>query len=224
MRHTPAPAPRAPSALLAASALLSPLLWPLLSCAAAPAPLLWDAVPGPYVDALRDWTRAAERFEELEGRLFVSATLLSPTFERARAAELAARLDLTADERRREEEALARRAAEQRLFFVALATQEHVHNDLRPRGGPFAAHLLVGEEALPASWVTEVATQEQVALQRLFPALTSLHRGYWVSFPAAPASAAPRLRVSGLPGAVTLSWELGADGGAPRGALEGGAP
>ena len=188
----------------------------LASCAAPPPALSWDAPApaAPYRETLSAWTRSGERFEEMEGRLFVSATLLSPSFERARAAELAARLELTSAERRREEDGLVRRAQEQRLFFVALATQEHSHNDLRPRGSVFSAHLLVGEQVLPATWITESTTQEQLALRFAFPFLSPLHQGYWVSFPGSPSAEQVSLRVSGLPGAVTLSWDL--RGEAPR--------
>ncbi len=192
----------------------------LTACVAPPPSLSWDAPAAPaapaapYREALSAWTRSGERFENMEGRLFVSATLLSPTFERARAAELAARLDLTASELRREEELLTRRAQEQRLFFVALATQEHSHNDLRPRGSVFSAHLLVGGETLPATWITESTTQEQQALRFTFPFLSPLHQGYWVSFPISPDAEQLSLRVSGLPGAVTLSWDL--RGAAPK--------
>ena len=201
----------------------------LTACAPSPPrPLSWDTQPvgaarvtsageplsprerrARYEELVSDWTRTGECFEDMEGRLFVSATLLSPTFERARAAELSVRQSLTAAERRREEEGLTRRAQEQRLFFVALATQEHTHNDLRPRGSVFSAHLIVGEEAIPPSWIIEATVQEQLALRFEFPFLSSLHRGYWVSFPAVPLSGLTRLRVAGIPGAVTLSWDLG---------------
>ncbi len=195
-----------------ASAPPRPLLWDSGAPSAPSAPRAPSAPSAPsaraYEELVDEWTRTGECFEDMEGRLFVSATLLSPTFERARAAQLSARQSLTRAEHRREEEGLTRRAQEQRLFFVALATQEHTHNDLRPRGSTFSAHLIIGDEAIPASWIIEATVQEQLSLRFEFPFLSSLHRGYWVSFPAVEMGGVARLRVSGVPGAVTLSWDI----------------
>ena len=177
-----------------------------------------------YHERLSAWTRTGERFESFEGRLFVTATCLSPQLESVRATYEAERLSLTEEERAQRRSTLIERAEARLTFFVAIVTQEHIQNDLRPRGGALSAHLIINGQAIEPTSISELTLKEQLSYAFDFPYLTSLHRGYLVSFPkqerdqdrAQNKAQAFSLRISSVPGSLSLSWVLTGEPVEPR--------
>jgi len=179
-----------------------------------------SALSPQYQQELKRWTRRGEAFERFEGRLFVEATCLSPRFEMWRAAWHGARLSLTQGELKDSAQQMTQRAQAQRLFFVAVATQDQSSNDLRPRGSSLKAHLISGGEAIEPLWINELNPQERLSAEVDFPYFTPLYRAYWVAFPSGALHEELKLRVSGLKGTVTLSWNFKT----PRAHAERGSP
>ena len=218
------------------STVLKELLWTLIICVtvgcagAQSTALQWEraedqtlperslTLEAGYHQAVEQWTRKGEDFEQLEGKLFVQATCLSPSFEAWRGAWHGVKRSLTQAEQDSVTLSLIQRSKHQLLFFVALATQEQGFNDLRQRGSALKAHLLVGDQVLEPQWINELSSQERFSAPVDFPYLTPLYKGYWVSFPAQPTAKELSLRISSLLGTVTLRWTLtGRDAQAVRG-------
>ena len=194
----------------------------------------WDQLKGEsYAHALSTWTRSDEVFEDFEGRLFTTATWITPHFERARAQHHGDRLSLTPQEVEQRQETLIQKASGSILFFVVVMTQDSTLNDLRPRGAPLSAHLIYEGNVYAPEWITVLSTQEQAMMRFDFPHLSPISRGYWVSF-SRPASwhksqksdegkSAPppsgdaqaespypkrvQFRLSSLPATIKLTWE-----------------
>ena len=57
-------------------------------------------------------------------------------------------------------------------------------------------------------WINELNPQERLSAEVDFTYFTPLYRAYWVAFPSGQIHEELKLRVSGLKGTVTLSWDL----------------
>jgi hypothetical protein len=224
------------TSLMITSLMISVLMITLLGCAVTKphthSP--WDQLEGEsYPYALKAWTRSDEVFEDFEGRLFATATWVTPHFERARAQHHGDRLSLTAQEVERLQEALIQKASGSILFFVVVMTQDSTLNDLRPRGAPLSAHLIYEDQVYAPEWITVLTTQEQATMRFDFPHLSLISRGYWVSFPRPASWRKPQksddtearshrsagaqagrehlkrvqFRLSSLPATIKLTWE-----------------
>ncbi|MEE2645570.1 MAG: hypothetical protein VYD19_11610 [Myxococcota bacterium] len=175
-----------------------------LSCGVQPPAQSWHSEQTQeYEESLAAWTRRGERYENFEGRLFVTATLFSPAFTKAYQRRLEKRREL----RQREREHQTERNRDTLRLFVAMNTTEQLWNDLRLKGGVFEATLFVDGRAIQPLKIERVALQTSTFLSLAFPYLSSLDQGYWLSFPAAEPQQHIALRISGDPASVTLRWE-----------------
>lgn len=176
-----------------------------------------------YRSVLSEWTRDGEAYLALGGRLFVSATWLSPAFLQAQVAARAGTEDYSVAEA----DAAQRDALTPRnevVFVLGVNTPEWGWNHLeapedtavfrlRLRNLRDGGHGATALEVAPLK-VERLETQPKFAL--LYPFITPLHIGYRVVFPenVGGVSVVPgpggvlRLVVAGPPGSVALDWAI----------------
>ena len=142
-------------------------------------------------------------------RSTVTATCFSPSF--------AVELQRERSNRARDHESLlqeklkqARQTAEENLvFFVALHTQNHYWNDLESKTGTFKVALYTDDTDPISPLKIERLNQNQMAdWSTLFPAMSPLDTGYFISFPPVEEVRNVRLLISGDPGAMEMTWRL----------------
>lgn len=156
---------------------------------------------------LSAWTRREEAYEAFEGRLFVTATLLSPTFGRAWVEERARREGWTSD-RRTTERAAADAAAQSALtFYVGVIAQDVRWDDAAPDGTLEMALTTAGGE-FHASSVQKLSEDEIGDLLPYLTWVTPLHSLYRVTFPPLASPSVVGLRIAGPPAHLDLRWEL----------------
>jgi hypothetical protein len=180
--------------------------------------------PGPYDRALSTWTRSAKVYRDLESRITVSATYLSPGFVEAMTAERVrvfapTEAALAAWRKERSDE-----AAQSEVFFVSVETRDRDWNDLDRADSMWRLYLETDRGVkVPPARVVAVRGQPPV-LSHFFPHLGHFAIGYWVYFPRYPeyrdGEGLPRpvvdaslswfkLRMRSPVAAVELTWKPG---------------
>ena len=176
-----------------------------------------------YSAVLQEWTRDGEAYLALGGRLFVSATWLSPAFLQAQVAARAGNEDFSAAEADAAQRDVLT-ALNEVVFVIGVNTPEWGWNHLEApedtavfrlrlrhfRGQGRDAPLI---EVAPLR-VERLESKPKFAL--LYPFITPLHIGYRVVFPenVSGVSVVPgpggllRLVVAGPPGSVALDWAI----------------
>lgn len=150
-------------------------------------PVLISCGPSPYDDALSTWTRTAKVYRDLESRINVAATYLSPGFVEAMTAERVrvfapTEAELAAWSRERSAE-----AARSEVFFLSVATRDREWNDLDQGDSMWRLYLETDRGVkVPPERIVAVRGQPPV-LSHFFPHLGHFAIGYWVYFPRYPA-------------------------------------
>jgi len=189
--------------------LLGLLLLPL-GCAGGP-PTQWKPSPeitSGYTSVLETWTRDAAYYQELQGRLFVTATCFSPAFARAYAHQRALRQGLPKSEAALLRRELVRAAENEVRFFMSVATYDDHWNDLEDPKSSLRLRLFYGEGEtyIEPLRIERVPADELADLRLFFPYSNPLSVAYVVLFPAPPSIDRLRLRVAGPPAVIDLEW------------------
>mgnify|MGYP000362625298 CR=1 FL=1 len=186
-----------------------------------------------YFNVQKKWTRHTEVFDHFEGRLFTSATLISPAFEQIRVKRHQKKLGLSVDE---STQLLAKRLKQSQsgyLFFVTLSSsdapklqrpniQKKVEEVIKGREDELKASLLIDGNIFSLSQIDQLSFKRGQALHNDFPYITPVKTGYWLYFevPAdftATALAKKseshtqhkfQLRFSSLSATALLEWDL----------------
>lgn len=172
--------------------------------------LLWDAPTNrSYKSETRNWTRTDQIFDGIINRSTVQVTCFSPTFARILEQERAQRARLDSDTARIRLKDAVEKAKEELVFFVALHTQNHFWNDLARKKPTFTVKLYVdgGTMQTPTS-ITRLGENQMADWSTLFPEVTALDTGYFVTFKAPEPSKEVRLLISGDPGAMEMRWKI----------------
>ena len=173
-------------------------------------PLSWNSARDTsYRKHVRDWTRTDQIYDGIIARSTATATCFSPAFsvelqrERSRRAKDDPRLlDGHLNE--------AREAAEAQLtFFVSLHTQNHYWNDLESQQPTFKVLMYTDDSTPITPTKIKRLNQNQMAdWSTLFPSISPLDTGYFISFPPPGRVSNLRLLISGDPGAMEMNWRL----------------
>ncbi len=165
-----------------------------------------------YSDALRNWTRKGQAFQDLEQRILVYATLLSPSFQADRARFEGKNLGLSqADIEARVEQATAE-AEDSVQFFMVVSTFDSHWNNLDKAEHTFSLFLKSATgESTPTS-VKLLNKEEYTNAQLAFSYAEPLFKGYLVRFPKPESTGTSpgdlTLRIAGAPALVELKWDL----------------
>lgn len=197
-----APAARRARALLAGLAAL------IAGCAAGPVAWTPAAAPAALDDARAAYTRKAEVYEELQGRLFVRATLHAPPFAAALADWKAERFGLDPAARAAAVAAAVAQARDETRFFLALATRHHEWNDLGHRDGTMRVRMQVGDEWVEPVSIHQLDLNEMVDRRVIFPYAGDLTIGYDIVFPKVTDPKRIRLQLVGIPARGDLVWTI----------------
>ncbi|MEE2785769.1 MAG: hypothetical protein VX589_00420 [Myxococcota bacterium] len=176
-------------------------------------PIGWDnqtLEPRPYAAQLNDWTRHEVSYHQIESRLFVHATCVSPTFASVYARENADRANMAASEAIALREKLVKEARTELKFIVSVATGDPYWNDMGGSKATLRASLTVDErlEMIKPVTVERLTPKQQADLRPFFEYLTPLSQAYVVTFPPFKGGKRLNLRIGGPPGVVELSWNL----------------
>ena len=186
-----------------------------------------------YFKLQKAWTRHTEVFDHFEGRLFTSATLMSPRFEEARTNHHQKKLGLSVTER---SELLQKRVQQSKkgyLFFVTLSSsdmpklqrpniQRKINEVIKGREDELKASLIINGSPFPLSKVDQLTFKRTQALHDDFPYITPVKTGYWLYFKVPSDYRADRLkqksspdtkhifqlRFSSLSATALLEWQL----------------
>jgi len=143
--------------------------------------------PTAYTDAVSTWTRDAKVYRDLESRINVAATYLSPAFIEAMAAERARVFSPTAAELDAWRKERTDESARSEVFFVAVSTRDRAWNDLNQRDSMWRLYLETDRgDKIPPERIVAVRGRPAV-LTHFFPHLGHFSIGYWVYFPRYPA-------------------------------------
>jgi hypothetical protein len=156
---------------------------------------------------LEAWTRRGEAYEAFEGRLFVTATCLSPALASGLLRERAQREGWPGE---RLESALAdqaRQDAARLTFLVGVTAQDARWDDAAP-GGTLEMHVRLDGQPAGAATVVKLADDAIGDLVPYYPWITPLHSVYRIEVPARDAPARVDLAVAGPPARVELAWEV----------------
>ena len=209
--------------------LLLLLLLILFSACGPTAPVLGPATAGAtpdYDDALATWTRRARVYRNLESRVIVAATYLSPRFLAAMASEHERIFAPTASELEAWSASQEDESSRCEVFFLAVSTANREWNDLDLHGSIWKLYLETdrGDKVSPTRIVSVRGRPPVVA--RFFPDLGHFGEGYRVYFPRYPEhgdrGGLPRpvidpslswfrIKMRSPVAAVDLTWELGSD-------------
>ena len=176
-------------------------------------PIGWDTQrvePRPYISQLQDWTRHEVAYHQIESRLFVHATCISPTFAAVYAREKADRTNMAATEAISLRENWVQTARNETKFVVSVATGDPYWNDMVGAKATLKTHLILDEplEVVQPTKIRRLTPNEQADLRPFFEYLTPLAQAYIVTFPTIDNRKRLRLRVAGTPGVVELIWDL----------------
>jgi len=170
-----------------------------------------------YDNVLKHWTRSAETYHYLEGRLFAHATYLSWAFRRTQIAHRKSRerLTLMDEERLRDQHRV--RNGEAHEFFVAAFTNDWRWNTLEDASanGLWAIRLLNerGESLAPIG--IERVKDNDPRYNELYPYFGPFQVGYVIRFARqmtdgrtliAQRGGSFTLRIAGPKGALDLRW------------------
>ena len=168
----------------------------LCACAATATPVKlegsWPDKPADYPDAYEKWTRHAKHSADMTQVIDASATLATPEWRVAYAAERARRTDLPkadADALVAEERASAEAGWEIELI---VATAKPAWNDFHKPGKTMWRLALVGDEGrevLPES--VKEDKRPRAVIEQYFPDLGPFHRAYLLRFPRNAADGRP---------------------------------
>ncbi|MCB9522052.1 MAG: hypothetical protein H6702_01560 [Myxococcales bacterium] len=183
----------------------------LLACGG-PGPVRWRPDPaaqqGSYEDQVAAWTRHGEAYQDLESRLLVDATLLSPAFAEAYAREEVEVLGLTGTEATDRVRGRVAQADTTQQFLVALVTNDLVWNDLDKPRPTLQVRLVKPDGQVPPLSIRRLDLRALFSLKAYFPHVTPMHTLYWVTFPPRRGDEPVRLRFAGPPATVDLLWEV----------------
>jgi hypothetical protein len=173
--------------------------------------------PGDYDEALEKWSRSAEDYVDLEGRILAHATFLSEDFFAAQVVHRVETERLT----RTDVAAITTRAKQMsdggHVFFMAVHTHEWGWNRLenRPPDGLWRIRVVRPDgEALIPIMIQRLGT-EAPEFTPLYPYYRDYFVGYLVQFPKQLEDGSDflraemgsfTLRISGPQGAVDLDW------------------
>jgi hypothetical protein len=174
---------------------------------------------GSYSGALDRWTRSERVYENVESRLFVSATLLSWEFRQSQIAYRTERERLAGVDVDKLTSSNRKEAAQWVEFFVAAHTHEWRWNRLENRSKDAIWRLrLINDKGVVLSPETiNRLGSDDPRYRALYPAYKDFYVGYRVRFPlkdsagkeiAGKGVSELTLRVSGAPAVVNLSWKL----------------
>lgn len=146
-----------------------------------------------YFKLQKAWTRHTEVFDHFEGRLFTSATLMSPRFEEARTNHHQEKLGLSTIERSELLQKRIQQSKEGYLFFVTLSSsdmpklqrpniQRKVNEVIKGREDELKASLIIDGKPFPLSKVDQLSFKRAQALHDDFPYITPVKTGYWLYF------------------------------------------
>lgn len=162
-----------------------------------------------YAQTLKQWSRHSETYVDLEARMWLDATLLSPNFVAAqerqrgqlsgwRPAELQAALSEA-----------TQRAEGHTQILLSLVTNQYSWNALDFDHSPFSVHLIRADgQLLAPRRVQRVSEHEVSALRPLFPYIRPASVVYRLTFDALPQPRPISLRVAGSLGQAEVSWAL----------------
>lgn len=186
-----------------------------------------------YFKQQQTWTRHSEVFDHFEGRLFTSATLMSPAFEQARTDHHQKKLGLSTVEKKQLFQKRLKQSENGYLFFVTLSSsdmpklqrpnvQEKVNEVIKGREDEIKASLIIDGSPFPLSKVDQLTFKRAQALHDDFPYVTPVKTGYWLYFEVSEAFKAKalrqtssanslhlfQLRFSSLSATALLEWNL----------------
>jgi len=162
--------------------------------------------PVRWQTTLDAWTRRGEAYEAFEGRLFVTATCLSPAASAALLWERAHREGWSGD---RLETALAEQSAHDRetlTFLVGITAQDARWDDAAPDGTLEMAVRLDGHP-VPLRGLTRLDEDTIGDLVPYYAWITPLHSVYRLEVGTTAEPAAVDLVVTGPPARVELGWK-----------------
>jgi hypothetical protein len=169
----------------------------------APAP---EATPR-WSSTLSAWTRRGEAYEAFEGRLFATATCISPSLTNGWLRERAAREGWSTPRLESELATAAERARSTLGIVLGVTAQDARWNDAAP-GGTLEMTLTVDGVERPARLSRKLSEDELGDLVPYFTWLTPLHTGYLLEFDAPSPTSNLALRVAGPPARVEMRWDL----------------
>jgi hypothetical protein len=164
-----------------------------------------------YQHALDTWTRKQEVFENFEGRLFVQATCISPSFAIAQAKHHQKRLMLTPKEFKVHRQELMQKSQNYIKFLVSIHTPDALLNDLTKFKPNLTVDLLFKKQVIPSIKIESLSYGTQIALTQDFPYLNQLSTTYWIYFPYPKEwnkqqSLLFKLRIASLSATTHLVW------------------
>jgi hypothetical protein len=170
----------------------------------------WSPAPeaGPrWSSTLSAWTRRGEAYEAFEGRLFATATCLSPALTNGWLRERATREGWSPTRLESELATATERGRTTLGVIVGVTAQDARWNDAAP-GGTLEMTLTVDGIERPARLSRKLSDDELGDLVPYFTWVTPLHTGYLIEFDAPSAPASLALRVAGPPARVEMRWDL----------------
>ena len=185
------------------------VLLTLTACGGTPVPS-WEVAPdtASFKKVQAAWTRSGELYEHFEGRLFVSATWISPAFAKRYAQQRAERMGLDQPSAEAEIAQAVANASEQAQFIIHVVTQTSRWNNMdRPSGG-LRPQLFINGIATQATSIKRLSFGEIEDERPFFPFISPLGHVYRVQFPQPTDRSRVILRIAGPPaGRLDLEWK-----------------
>ena len=178
-------------------------------------------------DEIRErWTREVEIFDHFEGRLFVSATLITPELERARTLHHRFKLSLSETEYKKLLQNRLEQLQTKYRFFVSLSSSDLpklrssalTRSDLHAIDGSedeLNAHFMINQTPFSPTKIDRLNFNRAQAITDDFPFISPVKTGYWISFEVPERFCYSQLsshknlfalRFSGLSATATLEW------------------
>lgn len=169
-----------------------------------------------YYDTLDEWTRSKRVYEQMDAKLFITATLKSSAFRAAYVEEYSGRFELDPEMKaslKEREEAVSEEYVE---FFFAAYTPVSEWNDFEEKDSIWRLYLDFGDEQRVSPVEVEKLDPMDPLLREFFPYLDPWSRAYVVRFPVVEVvDKAPgddyeglTLTVTGVKGRGELIWGI----------------
>ena len=145
-------------------------------------------------DLERDqWTRTSEVFHHFEGRLFVTATMITPALELARTKYHQSALSLLPSEFNQLMKQRLDRLKSSYVFFITLSSSDLpklqkpnlARDSLVGEDGleeDFQVHFLVNQRKITVNKIDQLSFKRAQNLKDDFPFISAVKTGYWISF------------------------------------------
>ena len=169
-----------------------------------------------YYDTLDEWTRSKRVYEQMDAKLFMTATYKSTAFRTAYVEEYSGRFELDPKMKaslREREEAVSEKYVE---FFFSAYTPVSEWNDFEEKDSIWRLYLDFGDDQRVSPVEVEKLDPMDPLLREFFPYLDPWSRAYVVRFPVVEkVDRAPgdgyeglTLTVTGVKGRGVLTWGI----------------